>query len=600
MLKDLDLIINQGDRLGIVGPNGSGKTTLLKIINGDIQPTAGDVEKSRLIDIGYLSQEQVLIEGQSLIDEVLINFNQITERMRELEESMARNKGNCDDLLNEYGETQQKFEMMGGWHKRAKALKVIFGLGFTEDDLLKPVESFSAGWQMRINLARILMEEPNFLILDEPTNHLDIESIAWLEEYLDSFKGIIIIVSHDRVFLDYILNASPNQRGILEISNGRVTLFRTDFSNYLREKAAQRSRAVKAAREQEKKISDIKKFIDRFRAHKDKATMVRSRQKMLERIEIIEIEQQRKKIKVRFPIAPIESKRLLTLIDVTKSYNGFEVFTGLNMHIDRGEKVALIGKNGAGKSTLCRVAAGVESSTAGERTTSEKLVISSFFQENVREIPHELTVIDWALSEAPEVVQPQIRNFLGMFLFSGDDVFKKIDVLSGGEKTRLLIMTAMIKFSNLLILDEPTFHLDRDSIEALMEAVKVYKGAVLMVTHDRDLVAKFATRILELSNKELHNFPGDYEYYLWQKKGKSVVKAAKFYKAETDDKGENLVAVVAEINRKQQKLNRIDAKMNNPNLFNDPKRIKALVIERQRLCAEIEVLVQKQKPKVDE
>ncbi|MEO0226028.1 MAG: ABC-F family ATP-binding cassette domain-containing protein, partial [candidate division WOR-3 bacterium] len=510
--------------------------------------------------------------------------NEVLENLQRLEFLIAQNSRQNGEYLRTYNELVQRFELMGGWSRRAQALKILVGLGFEEKDFERPVETFSAGWQMRVQLARILMESPSFLVLDEPTNHLDIESIAWFETYLDAFPGAILIVSHDRVFLDYILNATQGQKGILEVGNGRVNLFRTDFSGYLKEKEDRQEHLIKAAREQARKISDIKKFIDRFHAYKDKATLVRSRKRILEKMEIIKVEHERRKIDVRFPCAPIESRRILTLKQISQKYNGRVIFADIDLYIDRGEKIALIGKNGAGKSTLCRIIAGLESPASGSRSVSEKLIISSFFQEGIRDMDPEITVYDWAYNEAPEEVRAQIRNFLGMFLFSGDDVFKRIGVLSGGEKTRLLILAAMVKYSNFLILDEPTFHLDRDSIEALMRAVLAYPGAVLMVTHDRDLVGGFAKRILELSNGRLYNYPGDYQHYLWKK---GVTPTEQEGNILGDPQNQTRKDAGEEIESKIQglkaKLNRIDEKIKNPNLFNDPKKIKQLMDERERL-----------------
>ena len=591
LFHDLDLIINHNDRIGIVGPNGSGKTTILRIILGEVQPTRGRIERARSIEIGYLPQESYLITGRSLVDEVLSEYNAVLSELKRLESELGRKADQSGASLVHYGELQHKFDAMGGWGLKPKALKILAGLGFEENDFEKPIESFSAGWQMRVSLARMLLDEPSCLILDEPTNHLDIESIAWFEEYLDSFPGAIMLVSHDRVLMDHVLDAARGHKGILECENGRVHLFRTDFSGYEVEKESRRVHLVKAAREQQKKIGDIKKFIDKFHAHKAKARMVHSREKMLERMEVIQVEYERKTIKVRFPVAPVESKRLLTLDDVSKRYDGREIFAHLGLHIDKGEKVALIGKNGAGKSTLCRIVSGTEEPTSGIRDASEKLVISAFFQEKIRSLPPAESVLDWAQKEAPEEIQFQIRGFLGMFLFTGDDVLKKIGVLSGGEKTRLMVLASMLAESNLLLLDEPTFHLDRDSIEVLISAVNGYDGAVLLVTHDRDLIASFATRILELSHGKLTNYPGDYEYYQWKKRGTQP-------KTETPRKKSEAVVMTAderpEIERKLkergQRLARLEEKFRRAGSFQDPKKVKALMAERSKLAEEIEGL----------
>ncbi len=583
LFTQVNMNINISDRFGLVGANGTGKTTLLRLITGAILPTGGRIEKPRAITIGYLPQEEIVLYGNSLLDEVLRDYNRHAKNLSRIRKSMARNP-HSRDLLREYEIAEDNFHKFGSYDYEAEAYKVIHGLGFTKNDRNKLVQEFSSGWQMRIILARLLLNKPDLLLLDEPTNHLDIESIQWLEDYLQRFKGAMIIVSHDRYFMDRILQTPRGAVGIYEIDFGTFRRYRTNYSGYLKESQQRKQRVMQLAKVQEKRIKEIKEFIMRNRANKSKAKLVKSREKYLERMVRIQKESERKKIRVRFPIEEIHSRRLVELKNIRKQYNGNVIFEGVNLSIERGDRIALIGKNGAGKSTLCRIIAGHEQSTAGQRKVSEKLKIGAFSHEILLQLNSQNTILDETLKDAsPEIIQ-NIRNFLGLFLFSGDDVYKKIEVLSGGEKTRLVILKAMIEPTNMLILDEPTYHLDKDSVDAIKEAIQSYGGTTVLVTHNRDLIASFATRIIELKEGHVSSYPGDYSYYLWKKgnvepkmeKKKSKVKES------PEDKIKKHISLIEERRRK------LRASFSRPGIVSNPRKAKKLFEEYQRLTEEIE------------
>jgi len=585
LFSELNVNVNRYDRFGLVGANGTGKTTLLRIMKSEIVPTGGHVERHKGLQIGYLPQEEIVLRGRILIEEVLRDFNIHLNRLAKLRTLLSENPSS-QELLRQYEAAEDRFHRFGGYDYESEAHRIIHGLGFRRDDETKDVQVFSSGWQMRIVLARILLNKPGLLLLDEPTNHLDIESIQWLENYLQSFKGAMVVVSHDRYFLDRILQTPKGTTGIWEIDQGIFRRYHTNYTGYLNESQARKERVLQLAKVQEKRLKEIREFIMRNRANKSKAKLVKSREKYLERIERIQRETERKKIKVRFPVEEIHSRRLVELKNISKEYDGKMVFSNINLTIQRGDRIALIGKNGAGKSTLCRITAGHERPTHGVRKVSEKLKIGAFSHEILLRLNADNTVLDEALKDAPPAINQNIRTFLGLFLFSGDDVYKKIEVLSGGEKTRLVILKAMCEPSNLLILDEPTYHLDRDSVDAIKQAIASYQGTTILVTHDRDLIASCATRILELKQGRLYDYPGDYEYYVW-KKGGFEAKPSRKGTNERLSPGDRLQQ---QILRKEHRRQQLRETFSRPGVISNPRKAKKLFEEYQRLTEEIEKL----------
>lgn len=513
--------LNAHDRIGLVGPNGSGKTTLLRILRGEIAPGRGCVEIRRDIRAGYLPQEELVLSGNTLLDAVLREYRACLQEVAGARERMGA-APHSREARRACEQAEERFLHLGGYEYETRAYRVLAGLGFDAADHGRKVEEFSSGWQMRIVLARILLDRPDLLLLDEPTNHLDIESIQWLEDHLKGFGGAIVIVSHDRYFLDNVLQGGSGIAGIWEIDGGLFHTYRTDYTGFLQQSAQRKERLIHLARVQEERVGQIKEFIARNKANKSKARIVKSREKYLARLEHVQVEQERRRMRVDFPVAEVHSRRLLELRDVTKIYDGKAVLRSIDLLVEKGDKIALIGKNGAGKSTLGRIICGLEEPTRGERRVSERLQVGVFSHELVRRLDPDATVLDEVLIDAAPELGGRIRNYLGLFLFSGDDAYKKVGVLSGGEKTRLVILKAMLSPSNLLVLDEPTYHLDKESTDAIQHAVQLYAGTVIMMTHDRDLIASFAHRIVEMKEGRVRDYPGDFFYYLRMKQGGTV------------------------------------------------------------------------------
>ena len=578
--------LNPHDRIGLVGPNGSGKTTLLRILRGDITPSEGSVECRRGISIGYLPQEELVVSGSTLLDAVLLEYRACLRAVAAAREEMGA-APHSKEARRACEQAEERFLHLGGYEYETRAHRVLAGLGFEAGDHGRKVEEFSSGWQMRIVLARILLDRPGLLLLDEPTNHLDIESIQWLEDHLRGFGGAIVVVSHDRYFLDNVLQGCSGIAGIWEIDGGLFHAYRTNYTGFLRQSAQRKERLVHLARVQEERVGQIKEFIARNKATKSKARVVKSREKYLARLERVEVEQERRGIRVDFPVAPVHSRRLLELRNVTKIYDGKVVLRSIDLVVEKGDKIALIGKNGAGKSTLGRIICGFEEPTRGERRGSERLQVGAFSHELVRRLDPEATVLDEVLQDAAPELGGRIRNYLGLFLFSGDDAYKKVGVLSGGEKTRLVILKAMLSPANLLVLDEPTYHLDKDSTDAIQHAVQLYTGTVIMVTHDRDLIESFARRIIEMKEGRVQDYPGDFQYYLRMKRvGPSRPAAKKAAPARL--KGADLLR--HQITSKQKRRDRLRASFMRAKPGGASRRSDHQFQEYQRLSREIEEL----------
>jgi ATP-binding cassette subfamily F protein 3 len=585
LLKDVSVNLGTHDRVGLVGPNGSGKTTLLRILKGDVTPSRGYVEHRRDAVIGYLPQEEIVLSGNTLLDEVLRDYHGSLRNLTKAREGISADP-HSKESLKMYEGAEEEFQKMGGYGYETMAYRVLAGLGFEQVEYGKKVDDFSSGWQMRIVLARILLNKPDVLLLDEPSNHLDIESIQWLEDYLRDFAGAMVVVSHDRYFLDKVLQNSKGISGIWEIDAAVFRAYRSNYTGYLRQSIDRKERLMHRAKVQEKRIKEIREFIARNKANKSKARLVKSREKYLDRIEHVRAERARRRVRVEFPVAEVHSRRLVELSTVMKRYGEKTIFEDVNLTIDKGDKVALIGKNGAGKSTLSRIICGLEPPSRGERRVSERLEVGVFSHELVRNLDPDATVLDEVLKDALPELNESIRNYLGLFLFSGDDVYKRIGVLSGGEKTRLVILKAMLTPSNLLVLDEPTYHLDKDSTDAIQYAVQIYKGAVLLVTHDRDLIDSYATRVVELNHGRIYDYPGDFSYYLQRK---NVARADKVKKA-PDKRPSKMELLKQQIVRKEQRRDQLRASFMRQMPINHTKKSRRLFDEYQRLVDEIQEL----------
>ncbi len=501
--------IRPHDRIGLCGENGAGKTTLLKLLAGLVDSDGGVLQVARGTTFGYLPQDGLVHSGRSLFEEAqdaLSELKQLESEIKKLEKTLATGAGS--DLLERYAELQQRFEQQGGYRMEAEVGRVLGGLGFKTQDYGKLCETFSGGWQMRIALAKLLLKKPNLLLLDEPTNHLDLPARDWLEDYLLSYPHAVVLVSHDRFFLDQVVSR------IVEIWNGELTEYPGNYSGYLQARKA-RVNALKAAKQQQdEEIAKTEAFINRFRYQANKASQVQSRIKQLGKIKRILLPPERKKITFTFPPPPKGGRVAVELRQASQIYGELKVLQRIDVLIERGERVALVGPNGAGKSTLMRLLAGVEAPVEGERVEGHNLHQAYFAQDQAAELNPQLDVYAELSADAPYAMVPKLRNILGAFLFSGDDIEKPVRVLSGGERNRLALAKLLLRPANLLLLDEPTNHLDLQSKQVLLEALKKYTGTIVFVSHDRYFVDHLATRVLEVGSGRVMSHLGNYEEFL--------------------------------------------------------------------------------------
>jgi ATP-binding cassette subfamily F protein 3 len=514
--------IDDRERVGLSGPNGAGKTTLLKMLAGIDEPDAGTVVKPAGLTIGYLPQDGLAYSGRTLREEASLAFKPLLDMKAEiasLEERLADDSAAHDEheqMLSRYSELQDEFRRSDGYTIELKVTTVLRGLGFSEADMEKKTETFSGGWQMRIALARLLLGRPGLLLLDEPTNHLDLDARNWLEEYLTDYPHAVILVSHDRFFLDAVVTR------ITEIGMRTLTDYVGNYSAYIKERDARMERLRQLKRDQDDEIERMQAFINRFRYQATKASQVQSRIKMLDKIVRIEIPPERKRVRFHFPQTQKSGRMVMELKHVRKSYGATRVFGDVNLHIERGDRIALIGPNGVGKSTMMRMLSGVEAPDAGTRTEGHQLVMQYFAQDEAAKLDPTLTVYQTLAGDSPIQMVPHIRTILGGFLFSGDDIEKPVRVLSGGERTRLAVARMLLRPANTLLLDEPTNHLDLDSKDVLLEALEDFGGTLIFVSHDRYFVDKLATKVIDIGRGDAVVYPGNYEEWLWSKRQRSV------------------------------------------------------------------------------
>ncbi len=520
LFQDLDWLITPHDRVGLVGANGTGKTTLLKALAGIESLDYGSITRQRGIQCGYLPQDGLSLSGHTVFAECLSVFSDVHQMQREQEE-LAHRMGEVDHASSEYQQIAERFHRIqaeiharDGYSIEAEVGTVLNGLGFKKEDWERRTEEFSGGWQMRIALAKLLLQKPNLLLLDEPTNHLDLETRNWLEQYLAEYPNAYVLISHDRYFLDVTVKKTA------EIWNKQVTFYSGNYEKYLAQKAERRAQLEAAYRNQKEKTDQLEAFISRFRYQATKAKQVQSRIKELERMEKIEIPPEEKAIHFTFP-QPRSSGRLVAEAkNLAKSYGPKHVFSGGDFVIERGDRIALVGVNGAGKSTLIKLLAGSEQPTAGELRLGHNVDVDYFAQDQYKALDPQARMLDDLFEAAPRSTQTELRNLLGCFLFSEDDVFKTIGVLSGGERNRYALARMLLHPSNFLLLDEPTNHLDLRAKDVLLDAMQKFTGTVVFVSHDRYFIDKLATRIFEIGDGRIEVFPGNYEDYLWRKEGK--------------------------------------------------------------------------------
>ena len=513
ILKDVSVNLQTGSKAALTGANGAGKSTLIKIMAGLVEPDSGERIAQKDIRIAYLPQSGLVHHGCSLKEEADKAFQwgyELQEKIDSIGEQMRQFPDQADKLAVEHSNLLSRLEESMWYRRDMLSETVLLGLGFSREDFDRQTEEFSGGWQMRIALAKALMCSPDILLLDEPTNYLDIEARNWLEKFLSDFKGGFLLVSHDRYFLDHTVNV------VYELFGGDLKRYPGNFSHYEEVRKVELESLIQAYEQQQQEMQHLEDFIKRFGAKATKAAQAQERQKMLDRLleNKIEIPENLKKIHFTFPEAPHSGQLVVTLDNITKSYGGPNIIDGLDFVLEKGERLVVAGRNGAGKSTLLRIIAGADTDFTGEVKLGAGVSIGYFSQDSAEKITGSESILDRLISRCPLNLVPKARDMLGAFLFRGDDVFKSIDVLSGGEKSRIALLELLLRPVNLLVLDEPTNHLDMHSKDVLLDALKDYGGTVIFVSHDRGFIESLATRVLELHPGKYRNFPGDYRYYM--------------------------------------------------------------------------------------
>lgn len=596
LFENVNFYINSDDRIGLIGSNGSGKSTLLKIIAGIEEASTGTIQKPNDIIIEYLPQEIEFDSENTLINEASYALNEIKElkeKIDVLHQKLLNDPENIS-LLDTLGKYEERYQYLDAYKLNHKVEKVLSGLGFKESDFNRKVNEFSGGWKMRILLAQILLKEPSLLLLDEPTNHLDLDSLEWLEYYLKTFKGGIILVSHDKTFLNNLTNKT------IEITSGKVNEYKGNYAFYEIESAKRKENLLATYKNQQEKIKQTQRFIERFRYKATKARQVQSRIKMLEKMEFIEPEKDEEQISFFFPESYPSGKVLVTINSLTKSYGNNIVLDSIKLTIERGDKIAILGPNGTGKSTLLKILAGIDKNFTGDLVFGYNVLKSYFAQEQSLELDKSKTIFQTIDEIAIGETRKMIRTLLGSFLFSGDDIFKTISVLSGGEKSRVALAKMLLSPSNFLILDEPTNHLDIYSKDILKNALKDFNGSIIIASHDRDFLNPIINKVIEIQNKKIKIYPGNIDDYIYLKNKYSIenstnnrntieqspqisLKEKKRIEAEKRQRKYSLTKPVREKIQKIEKeieineniIRELENEMSNPDYFKDAEKVKS-------------------------
>ena len=562
LFDQISFRLAKGDHVGLIGKNGAGKSTLLKLMTLENQPTSGSFALEKNCKIAYLPQDLDFDNGRSVLEEAYLAFEEIKKveiRQEEIhkimEETQDFESQSYMEVLDELNELNNRFEMIGGYHYQSQTEKILLGLGFTMNDLNASTDTFSGGWRMRIELAKLLLKDNDILLLDEPTNHLDIESIIWLEQFLKNFKGALVMVSHDRMFLDQITNRT------IEILHQRIFDFKKPYSKYMEIRKELRTQQLAAQKNQEKQIQQTEKLIERFRAKASKASMAQSLIKKLDKIDRIEIDpEESRKIKFEFSISHQPGKIILEAKDISKSFGDKHVLDSVNIDIERGEKIAFVGQNGQGKSTLAKILVG-ELESKGKVRLGHNVQIGYFAQNQSTYLDGKKTVLESAQDSATPENRIKVRDLLGAFLFPGDAVDKKVHVLSGGERNRLALCKLLLQPFNVLVMDEPTNHLDIASKNVLKEALKKFKGTLILVSHDRDFVQGLCEKVISFKQREVKTFLGDINAYLEDQKFSSIKELEKKSKDQIKKpikEKENSYERQKEIRGAQQKISKLE------------------------------------------
>jgi len=622
LFKDCSLQIGARDRIGLIGPNGSGKTTLFRMILGEESIDEGEILIAKGVKIGYLPQEVISFKGDTVLGEVLKSVSTITslqDKMGILEEELSTSDDPKaqEKLAKEYGKLHEHYTLLGGYGLEAEAKQILNGLGFREMDFNRLTDELSGGWLMRIALSKILLQSPDLLLLDEPTNHLDLSSLIWLENFLVNYPGAMVIVSHDRVFLNHLIDR------IAEIEGEKIDLYYGDYDRYLEEKENRREILEATFKTQQKRIAQTERFIERFRAKNTKSSQVQSRIKMLEKIERIELPKERGEIRFEFPAPQRSGHRVIEVKNLHKRYGETVVYQGVDFTLFRGDKVALVGSNGAGKSTLLKILAGVLDCEKGEVVLGKDVTRAYFAQHQFDLLRPENTVFEELLSIATDESQTQLRTLLGTFLFSGEEIEKKVSVLSGGEKSRLVLAKMLLKPANLLLLDEPTSHLDIASRNVLEMALKQFQGTICLITHDRHLINQIASKVIEIDQGIPNIYLGNYDDYLYkkqhaagaekevkvevekeeksiQKKSKFIAKEERRKRAQEMDQFRRQLSGLEKrfheaeksLHEATQKLDHLNQKLSDPSLYLNQKETYETVEAHKMIRKQIRELTQ--------
>ncbi len=524
LYDNASLHIKPKDKIGLIGLNGTGKSTLLRLLVGEYKADGGSISMSKEVSLGFLNQDLLSYDThESILNVAMQAFAEALELQKKIDAILSEFETNyTDDLVGKLADLQERFEALGGYTMQSKAEEILEGLGFTTEELQKPLKSFSGGWRMRVMLAKILLQQPSLLLLDEPTNHLDLPSIKWIENYLADYEGAVIIVSHDRAFLDRTTNTT------VEVLGGKLVPYAGNYSYYLEEKVERNLIQKGAFENQQAQIRQAEKFIERFKAKASKAKQAQSRVKALDKMERIEdVAQDAAKINMKFTFKVEPGRHVLRMEHVTKKYDQKLIFRDTNVHIERGDKIALIGANGKGKSTLMRLVAGTENPTEGKHQLGHNVIMSFYAQHQLESLTLDNEILQEMSEAGSKRNDMELRSVLGSFLFTGEEVFKKIKVLSGGEKSRVALAKTLISEANFLLLDEPTNHLDMVSVNILIQALEQYEGTFIVISHDRYFVENVATKIWFIEDYQLKEYPGTYaEYELWQEDREKAAKKA--------------------------------------------------------------------------